>query len=141
MNKISFEDRQLFDALHDARVKANEVFNQRAFRGVKPNVVDKYAETAHFVYELLQNADDANASEVTIILQNDRLLFKHNGTKHFDITSEDEERVGDINSITGIVILQKKTLKTKLENLEWASKQFFNIQTPQKYTMMLLSSK
>jgi len=53
------EDYLLFEELHKARVTANQVFNQRAFRGVKPNVVDKYAETAHFVYELLQNADDA----------------------------------------------------------------------------------
>jgi len=53
------EDYLLFEELHKSRVTANQVFNQRAFRGVKPNVVDKYAETAHFVYELLQNADDA----------------------------------------------------------------------------------
>ena len=102
MSKLSEEERRFFSALHESRVTANEVFNQRAFRGVKPNVVDKYAETAHFVYELLQNADDANATEVSIILRKDKLLFKHNGTKHFDITAEDDERVGDINSITGI---------------------------------------
>ena len=53
------EDYLLFEELHKSTVTANQVFNQRAFRGVKPNVVDKYAETAHFVYELLQNADDA----------------------------------------------------------------------------------
>lgn len=134
MNKISFEDRQLFDALHDARIKANEVFNQRAFRGVKPNVVDKYAETAHFVYELLQNADDANASEVTIILQDDRLLFKHNGTKHFDITSEDEERVGDINSITGIGNSSKENTQNKIGKFGVGFKAVFQYtDTPEIY--------
>lgn len=114
MSKISHTEQLLFDKLHSNRVKANEVFNQRAFRGVKPNVVDKYAETAHFVYELLQNADDANATEVTIILKADRLLFKHNGTKHFDITSEDDERVGDINSITGIGNSSKENTQNKI---------------------------
>lgn len=114
MSRITYQERQLFNALHDARVTANEVFNQRAFRGVKPNVVDKYAETAHFVYELLQNADDANATEVTIILKADRLLFKHNGTKHFDITAEDDERVGDINSITGIGNSSKENTQNKI---------------------------
>lgn len=114
MSEISHTDQQLFDILHSNRVKANEVFNQRDFRGVKPNVVDKYAETAHFVYELLQNADDANATEVTIILKADRLLFKHNGTKHFDITAEDDERVGDINSITGIGNSSKENTQNKI---------------------------
>lgn len=102
MRRITSEERRLFETLHNNRLEANKVFNQRAFRGIKPNVVDKYAETAHFVYELLQNADDANATEVTIILKKDSLFFKHNGTKHFDITAEDDECVGDINSITGI---------------------------------------
>ena len=114
MSKISKRESTLFNALHDARVTANKVFNQRAFRGIKPNVVDKYAETAHFVYELLQNADDANATEVSIILRRDKLLFKHNGTKHFDITAEDEERVGDINSITGIGNSSKENTQNKI---------------------------
>lgn len=134
MDKISFEDRQLFEALHDSRVKANEVFNQRAFRGVKPNVVDKYAETAHFVYELLQNADDANATEVTIILQSDRLLFKHNGTKHFDITSEEDERVGDINSITGIGNSSKENTQNKIGKFGVGFKAVFQYtDTPEIY--------
>ena len=114
MNKITAEEQKLFDALHNNRVKANEVFNQRAFRGIKPNLVDKYAETAHFVYELLQNADDANATEATIILKADRLLFKHNGTKHFDITAENDNCVGDINSITGIGNSSKENTQNKI---------------------------
>lgn len=114
MRSITIQEQNLFKALREARIKANEVFNQRAFRGVKPNVVDKYAETAHFVYELLQNADDANATKVTIILKPDRLIFKHNGTKHFDITSEDDERVGDINSITGIGNSSKENTQNKI---------------------------
>lgn len=135
MNKISFEDRQLFDALHDSRVKANElVFSQRDFRGVKPNVVDKYAETAHFVYELLQNADDANATEVTIILKKDRLLFKHNGTKHFDITAADDERVGDINSITGIGNSSKENTQNKIGKFGVGFKAVFQYtDTPEIY--------
>ena len=30
------------------------------------------------------------------------MIFKHNGKKHFDVTTEDAVPVGDINSITGI---------------------------------------
>ena len=134
MNKITHEEQKLFNALHIARIKANEVFNQRAFRGIKPNVVDKYAETAHFVYELLQNADDANATEVTIILRKDRLLFKHNGTKHFDITSETEERVGDINSITGIGNSSKENTQNKIGKFGVGFKAVFQYtDTPEIY--------
>lgn len=114
MSRITYQERALFNALHEDRANANKIFNQRAFRGIKPNVVDKYVETAHFIYELLQNADDANATEVTIILRADRLLFKHNGTKHFDITAEDDERIGDINSITGIGNSSKGTTQNKI---------------------------
>ena len=134
MNNITNQEQYLFKALHDARITANEVFNQRAFRGVKPNVVDKYAETAHFVYELLQNADDANATEVTIVLKPDRLLFKHNGTKHFDITSEDDERVGDINSITGIGNSSKENTQNKIGKFGVGFKAVFQYtDTPEIY--------
>ena len=134
MSRISLEERKLFEVLHNNRLEANKVFNQRAFRGIKPNVVDKYAETAHFVYELLQNADDANATEVTIILKNDRLLFKHNGTKHFDITAEDDERVGDINSITGIGNSSKENTQNKIGKFGVGFKAVFQYaDTPEIY--------
>lgn len=134
MSAISQTEQKLFDDLHVARVKANEVFNQRAFRGVKPNVVDKYAETAHFIYELLQNADDANATEVSIILRKDRLFFKHNGTKHFDITSESDERVGDINSITGIGNSSKENNQNKIGKFGVGFKAVFQYtDTPEIY--------
>ena len=66
----------LFDKLHDARKEAFKVFNDRDFRGVWQSVIDKYPDSAHFIYELLQNADDALASEVTILLDHKELMFK-----------------------------------------------------------------
>ncbi len=42
------------------------------------------------------------------------MLFKHNGTKHFDITTEDALQVGDINSITGIGDSSKNTMQNKI---------------------------
>ena len=38
-----------------------------------------YSESNHFVYELLQNAEDENASKVLIEYRNNRLVFYHNG--------------------------------------------------------------
>ena len=39
--------------------------------------------TAHFVYEILQNADDAGASEIDFVLGPTELIVEHNG-KAFD---------------------------------------------------------
>ena len=44
-----------------------------------------YSEVGHYIYELLQNADDANATEVLFKLEQDSLEFCHNGTKYFTI--------------------------------------------------------
>lgn len=92
----------LFNALHKSRTEDFKIFNKSSYRAVWSSIVDKYPETAHFIYELLQNADDAEATTVSIILRDTELIFKHNGKKHFDITEENAEFVGDINSITGI---------------------------------------
>lgn len=42
-------------------------------------IADLYSRRTHFVYELLQNADDAGASEAVFNLSAESLEFKHNG--------------------------------------------------------------
>src|ERR1700748_269133 len=54
---------------------------------------DFYPDRAHFVYELLQNAEDAEATAVSFTLLPDRLLCEHDGRP---FTLE------DVTSITGI---------------------------------------
>ena len=95
------EQRRLFEALHNSRYEDYKVFSKRDYGRLFSSLIDKYPESAHFVYELLQNAEDANATHVSIVLKNDRLIFTHNGTKHFDVTPLDSDKIGDINSITG----------------------------------------
>lgn len=95
MKNISEKQKELFDALHTSRTEDMKTFNKKSYRGVWSSIIEKYPETAHFVYELLQNADDAVAEDVEIILKSNEMLFKHNGKKHFDITSEDAREVGD----------------------------------------------
>ncbi|NPV12314.1 MAG: DUF3883 domain-containing protein [Ignavibacteria bacterium] len=58
-----------------------------------------YTDPSHFIYELLQNAEDEGAEEVRFKLFEDRLDFYHNG-QEFDIA--------DIEGITGIGISKKK---------------------------------
>jgi len=41
--------------------------------------VGMYADTAHFVYELLQNADDACATEIHFTVRATQLIVEHNG--------------------------------------------------------------
>ena len=60
---------------------------------------DFYPDKAHFIYELLQNAEDTGATEVSFTLSEKSLLFEHNGRLF------DEE---DVRSITGIGAGTKK---------------------------------
>ena len=65
-----------------------------------------YPDQAHFVFELLQNAEDAGATKVHFALNNDGCFFEHNGTRLF---TED-----DIRSITGIYKSTKKESSDKI---------------------------
>lgn len=102
--RITPKEKELFEALRLERTKASEVFKTRGFRGMWNSVIYKYPEKAHFVYELLQNADDVKATEVDITLTKRGLEFKHNGSIHFSISEENEdvEPYGHINAITGV---------------------------------------
>lgn len=48
-------------------------------RASRMSQVSMYADTAHFIYELLQNADDAGATEIVFTLTADALFIEHNG--------------------------------------------------------------
>lgn len=134
MANLSSKQRNLFEALHNSRAEDFKTFNKKSYRGVWSSIIDKYPESAHFVYELLQNADDAEATEVYIVLQRDRMLFKHNGKKHFDITREDAEKVGDINSITGIGDSSKVDTQNKIGKFGVGFKAVFQYtDTPEIY--------
>lgn len=74
-----------------------EKANRNNFEDILVNI---YKKSVHFVYELLQNADDALATEVKFELRNNELVFYHNGSKDFSLN--------DIISITGIGDSTKK---------------------------------
>ena len=62
--------------------------------GFRQLLADLYPDNAHFIYELLQNAEDAGAREVIFDLRHDGLRVEHDGTRMFDLK--------DIESITSI---------------------------------------
>ena len=104
---ISAEEMRLFQKLHDDKVQDTKTFNKPAYRQYWNSIVDKYPDSAHFIYELLQNADDAGATNVEIFLSEQYLIFKHNGVERFTISDvadddDDSKPRGHINAITGI---------------------------------------
>lgn len=90
------------DHANDART-----FAKPEYRGIWNSVIDKYSDNAHFVYELLQNADDAGATEASFTLfYGVGIYFEHNGTRHFTIsnpdTSEEDQRNGRLGCVNAI---------------------------------------
>lgn len=67
---------------------------------------DFYPDEAHFIFELLQNAEDAGATEVSFDLTAEGCAFEHNGKRHFN-----EQ---DIRGITGIFNSSKKDNPDKI---------------------------
>jgi len=61
-----------------------------------------YSKQSHFIFELLQNAEDESASRIKITFDNEKLLFEHNG-RPFDID--------DIEAITSFGDNERKKLK------------------------------
>ena len=98
--KLTIEERRLFDEVRQERMVWARTFDNPLVRGLDRATSDIYPDPAHFVYELLQNADDAEASAASFILEKDVLYFKHNGTVRFNITSDKARPLGHINSIT-----------------------------------------
>ena len=74
--------------------------------GIRNLLSDLYPDNAHFIYELLQNAEDAGASEVQFRLTNCSVEFEHNGNLLFSLD--------DVDAITSIGFTTKKDDPTKI---------------------------
>lgn len=103
------QEKQWFDELTNDRMESAYTLEKPSMRGVQRSVVDKYSDQAHFIYELIQNADDVKATSVHFRLEEDGLFFIHNGTIRFAVSdprNEDADTIngvlGHINSITSI---------------------------------------
>ena len=103
------QEENWFNILKKDREDNAKILDKPSMRGIKKSVVEKYSDQAHFIYELLQNANDAKATKSEFELNTDGLYFKHDGKILFSISNpekEDEDqqhnRLGHINSITSI---------------------------------------
>ena len=113
---LTSQEKVFFAQLTERRTKIADAMEDPSIRGIKRSVIDKYSDQAHFVYELLQNADDAEATSVRFILRDRELLFAHNGNRHFSLTNPKDEAIdgendtlGDINAITSVANSTKKS--------------------------------
>ena len=100
MNSIrSIDECFTLQEITDNRRQEYEIHkaNKDDYEGV---LVDIYEKPTHFVYELLQNADDALATNVKFEISESELLFYHDGSKDFTLD--------DIKSITGVNNSTKK---------------------------------
>ena len=102
-------NKEFLNALIKKRERLADAFDDPAAKGIKNIVIDKYTDQAHFVYELLQNADDTKATYAQFKLYHDKLVFAHNGERHFSVSSPDNEeedgengKLGDVNAILSI---------------------------------------
>lgn len=109
------QEKIYFEELIKRRTAGADMLEEDFMSGVKDSVTEKYSDQAHFIYELLQNADDVGATSATFELYEDKLVFKHNGIHHFFVSNPATERedkangkLGDINSITSIGNSNKK---------------------------------
>lgn len=103
------QERKYFDKLSKDRAESADMLEKPSMRGIKHSVVEKYSDQAHFIYELLQNADDAQATAARFVLEPTRLIFAHNGKRLFSVSNPENEdidsetgKLGDINAITSI---------------------------------------
>lgn len=62
--------------------------------GINRLLTDLYPDNAHFIYELLQNAEDPRATSVSFTLTDSEVKFEHNGERLFALK--------DVESITSI---------------------------------------
>src|SRR6266849_817632 len=85
-----------FEELVRRREKFDESVRENNFeKGLRHSTVEKYADPVHFVYELLQNAEDQGATEAQFQLFANHLVFSHNGNP---FTRQDVENITGIGN-------------------------------------------
>lgn len=90
-----------FEELTANRRKWVEASRENGFEnGIRRLLTDLYPDKAHFLYELLQNAEDAGATRVEFRLEDSALIFVHDGKRLFNLK--------DVESITSIADSTKR---------------------------------
>ena len=91
----AFQNQDMIREVRRDREDLARVLKKHA--GIRKIVEDLYPDSAHFIYELLQNAEDTGATEANFILSGTCLVFEHNG-RPFE--KKDIEGITDIGEGT-----------------------------------------
>ncbi len=95
------------EQLRAKRRKWVEANQENGFEeGINNLLTQLYPDNAHFIYELLQNAEDPRATVVRFKLTNSEVTFEHNGTRLFTLK--------DVDSITSIGASTKRDDPTSI---------------------------
>ena len=98
---------QTFEELVQERQNWVDSSRKNGFEdGIQQLLTELYPDNAHFIYELLQNAEDSGAQVVRFTLTPDEIEFEHNGDRLFDLT--------DVESITSLGKSNKRNDPTNI---------------------------
>jgi hypothetical protein len=76
--------------LEQVCIRLTTVLKKRGmYKGFKDTLTKLYTKSGHFVFELIQNAEDCDAEEIIFELKKDKLIFKHDGKKLFTLANID----------------------------------------------------
>lgn len=121
---MTAEEKQEFRKLQES---SKGLIQSRQFPGLKTLLSQFYPDKNHFIYELLQNAEDAGASSVRFEVLSNKLIFVHNGTEPFSIKH--------IDAITNISLSTKLDEDSKAGKFGIGFKSVFAFtETPHIYT-------
>ena len=76
-------DEKFNDLIKKRKNLINSLKDNNAYYGLMNNLINLYPDNAHFIYELLQNAEDPEATSVKFTLSQTQLKFEHNGKRKF----------------------------------------------------------
>ena len=69
------------DLYSEIRERSKQDYGQKFEEWAPRILVDQYSDRTHFIFELIQNAEDAGATYVTFSLYPDRLVLCHNESR------------------------------------------------------------
>lgn len=121
----NIEDAETFEEIAEIKERAYR-YDKAAGNNYDNILSSLYKDPTHFMYELLQNAEDVCATKVCFNLLEDRLIFIHNG-KAFDLR--------DVRGITGINDNFKRNDITKIGRFGIGFKAVFSVcDSPEIYS-------
>lgn len=118
MNEEAQKDYNSMQELIKKREEAYKINSENNFN-FDDILVNTYKDSLHFIFELIQNAEDAEAENIYIDINEDYILFNHDSKSDFSIA--------DINSITGIGSSTKKNSLNKIGKFGIGFKSVFTV--------------